>query len=97
MDYLATSVIIAVVAIGFYYSYGVFFEDLQDEFNSTRASIAIVSSIMTFSQNIMAFATGWSVDKYGPRITIAAGGILFFVLDLSQAALPVVYYSYISF
>jgi len=31
---------------------------------------------MNFSQTIVGLATGWAVDKYGPRLTVGIGGIL---------------------
>ena len=65
------------MAFGFYYSFGIFFKDLQRDFGSTRADIALIASIMTFSHNIVAFASGWATDKYGPRIPVIVGGILF--------------------
>jgi len=74
---LATGMLVAIIVFGFLYSFGVFFKDLQTEFNATRASIAIIASLMNLSQNAVAILTGWATDKYGPRITVATCGVLF--------------------
>jgi len=74
---LATGMSVAIIAFGFFYSFGVFFKDLQAEFNTTRASIAIIASLMNFFQASVGFFSGWATDKYGPRITVAVSGVLF--------------------
>lgn len=74
---LVTGFLLMVTGYSFYYSFGVFFEDLQIEFGSTRASIALIASIMTSLNSGLAFPAGWVTDKYGPRIIVAIGGFLF--------------------
>jgi len=74
---LVTGFLLMVTGYSFYYSFGVFFEDLQIEFGSTRASIALIASIITSLNSGLAFPAGWITDKYGPRIIVAIGGFLF--------------------
>jgi len=76
---LATGMAVATVCFGFFYSFGVFFTDLQADFNSTRAGIAIIASMMSLFQSLMGFLSGWATDKYGPRLAVIVTGILFSV------------------
>lgn len=73
---LATGFLVVFIAFGFYYSFGIFFQDLQSEFSASRAEISLIASILTFTLNIMGLASGWATDKYGPRIVVGIGGIL---------------------
>jgi len=68
--------LVAFIAFGFYQSFGVFFQDLQNEFGASRAEISLVASILAFTFSIMGLTYGWVTDKYGPRIAVGIGGIL---------------------
>ncbi len=74
---LASGFVVAAIIYGFYYSFGVYFTSLQQDFGANRASIALISSIIIGLQNGMGFFSGWVVDKYGPRLIVIIGGTLF--------------------
>jgi len=73
---LATGCLVTLIAWGFYYSFGVFFRDIQIEFGTNRAEISLVASILIFTSSTMGLASGWATDKYGPRIPVGIGGVL---------------------
>ena len=75
---LATAVLVSIVGFGFYYSFGVFLQDLQNDFGASRAEISLIASILIFTCNSMGLIWGWVADKYGPRFVIGMGGILVF-------------------
>jgi len=57
-----------------HYSFGIFFKPLAAEFNWTRAMTSGAFSLYMLSRGGFGILTGWATDKYGPRITIGAGG-----------------------
>jgi MFS family permease len=72
---LATSFLTTFISWGFYYSFGVFFQSLQTEFNANRADISLISSILIFTMYMMGLFYGWAIDKYDSRISEGIGGI----------------------
>jgi MFS family permease len=72
---------VAIVAYAVHYSYGVFFNPLAVEFGWTRAMTSGAFSLYMLSRGGFGIVTGWATDKYGPRITVVAGG-LFIALGL---------------
>jgi MFS transporter, OFA family, oxalate/formate antiporter len=64
------------VAYGAQFSFGVFFCALLEEFGWSRAALSGVFSVYTFSYGTLAFVSGGLTDRWGPRVVIAAGGIL---------------------
>lgn len=85
---LATTTMTSLLVWGFYYSLGVFFEDLQRTFNANRADVSLVSSICIFTVYIMSMAYGWATDRFSPRIVLGIGGVFSFfgLLFASRAA-----------
>ena len=69
--------LVCIVAYGFFYAFGVFFQDIQAAFQGDRASIALIASIMTVSMSVSTFLWGWLSDKYGPRMNLTIAGLLF--------------------
>ena len=73
---LATGCVVALFAWGFYYSFGVFFRDIQGDFGASRAEVSLVASILICTVSLMGVVYGWATDKYGPRLPVGLGGIL---------------------
>jgi len=65
---------VAIVAYAVHYSFGIFFKPLAAEFGWTRAMTSLAFSLYMLSRGGFGILTGWATDKYGPRITVAAGG-----------------------
>ncbi len=66
---------VAIVAYAVHYSYGIFFNSLAAEFKWTRGMTSGAFSLYMLSRGGFGILTGWATDKYGPRLTVAAGGI----------------------
>lgn len=84
---LGTVFLASLLAWGFYYSFGVFFDDLQRTFGANRADVSLISSIFIFTLYITCFFYGWAVDRFSPRILTIFGGLFLFAgLILSSRA-----------
>jgi OFA family oxalate/formate antiporter-like MFS transporter len=78
------------VMMGVTSSFGVFFKSFENAFGLTRATTsAILSGRMVFSC-VFAFAGGWAIDRYGPRIVFSVMGffigVSFILTGLTNAA-----------
>ncbi len=74
---VAVCLVIMTTAYGVSYSFGVFFKPLQDDFGWSRAATSSIFSFYQMSHNVLGLLAGWATDRYGPRITVALGGIVF--------------------
>ncbi|MFC1593239.1 MFS transporter, partial [Candidatus Omnitrophota bacterium] len=72
--------IIGIINIGIYLSFGVFFKSIEAEFVLTRAVTSGVFSIFALLCCVTAILGGWALDKYGPR---RIGSIMGFFTGLS--------------
>jgi len=61
---------------GLFYSFGVFFKHLQQEFGWSRALTSTVHSLHMVFFPISALIIGWLTDKYGPRLPLIGGATL---------------------
>jgi MFS family permease len=94
---VAACLITTIMAYGVHYSFGVFFKPLQDEFDWSRTVTSSVFSFYQISHTVLGLLAGWATDRYGPRITIALGGIALgvgLVLTSQVNALWQLYISY---
>jgi sugar phosphate permease len=63
--------------IGFlYYTFGVFAVPLQEKFGWDRAQIYLVQTMWAVVMACLAFGVGWFIDRFGPRLLMACGGVL---------------------
>ncbi|MCH9675567.1 MAG: MFS transporter [Gammaproteobacteria bacterium] len=74
---VAASLVIGVTAYGTYFSFTLFYPLLVEEFGWSRTAISGVLSVGLVAYGGFALLMGWCADRFGPRITIAAGGVLF--------------------
>ena len=71
---VGTGLLISAILIGTRQSYGIFFKSIESDFGLTRAETSgIFSAFMALCALSSAFG-GWALDKFGPKITIAAMG-----------------------
>lgn len=74
---VVASSFILVIMHGIHSTYGVFFNSLQKEFSSDRATIAGANSLAFFLEGLFAVALGKLTDRFGPRTVIATSGLIF--------------------
>lgn len=67
------------VTLGIAYSFGAFFADMADEFDSTRAATSVVFGLTTFAFFWLSLITGRLADRFGPRPVLATGALFLFV------------------
>ncbi len=70
------SLAVTTTAFGVLYSFGVFFKLWLNEWGCSRAYLSGVFSLAFFVYGISSFFMGNLTDRYGPRKTIAVGGII---------------------
>lgn len=74
--------------IGLLFSYGLFFNPLQQEFGWSRTFLSSASSLSFFIMGVLAIFAGRMNDKYGPRFVLGVSGVAYgigFIL-LSQVS-----------
>lgn len=74
---VTASLFILVIMHGIHSTYGVFFNSLQKELGSDRATISGASSLAFFLEGLFAIALGKLTDKFGPRAVVASCGLIF--------------------
>jgi MFS family permease len=74
---VATTFIIMFVNWGLYITFGVFFDPMLNEFHWTRAMISGAYSLSSIVHGVLAIVMGGLNDRFGPRIVVTCGGILF--------------------
>ncbi len=92
---LAAAFMTTTVGWGIYYSFAVFFKDLQSTFNANRAEISIAASIFIGTFFTMGVIYGWIIDKYSPRIMVGLGGLAVFVGMFISSRATVVWQLYV--
>ncbi|MCX8126708.1 MAG: MFS transporter, partial [Dehalococcoidia bacterium] len=60
---------------GAYYSFGVFFKPVLNEFGWTRAMVSAAFSMATIVIGLLAIVTGRMTDRFGPRIANSICGV----------------------
>ena len=70
------STLILTLGLGMLQSFGVFFKPIASEFQWTRDVTAAAFSIFGVVEAIVTPASGFFVDRYGPRTVLAISGIL---------------------
>ncbi len=72
---VAVFFIVGITLYGIYYSFGFFFKSIESEFNLTRAATSAIASANLMLAGICAFAAGWALDRYGPKMVVLLMGI----------------------
>jgi len=67
--------VISTIVYGLNQSFGVFFKLLGADFRLTRAETSAIVSTQNIFGTIVAFTTGWALDKFGPRIIVLIIGV----------------------
>lgn len=74
---VAAGLVVGACGYGTYYSFTLFYVHLVAEFGWSRTAISGAMSLGLVAYGFFALPMGWCVDRFGPRATVMAGGILF--------------------
>ncbi len=87
---VSSFLVISTMVYGLTQSFGVFFKLLGANFGLTRAETSAIVSTQSIFGTLVAFAAGWALDKFGPRmIVLIIGASLGLALVLtSQTTAP---------
>jgi MFS family permease len=71
---VAAAFLVALVAYGVQYSFGIFLKPVAADFGWSRTLVSGAVSLFEFSRGALAIFSGWATDRYGPGKTVAFGG-----------------------
>ena len=74
---MIASLLILLLTVGFFISFGVFLTPLHAEFGWSRMAISAAYSVGCFVSGTCAIIFGRICDKYGPREILTIGGVVF--------------------
>jgi MFS family permease len=93
----ATCFGIQAVGIGTYFSYGVLFNPLIDEFGWSRASISGAASMAFLLMGFLGIGVGRLNDRFGPRVLMTVSGVFFGMGYLLMSRLETIWQLYLFF
>jgi MFS family permease len=73
---LGLCLILVTVTYGIRFSFGVFFQPLEQDFEWTRTVTSTVFSVYMLLGSVFAVLGGWIADRYGPRVVFLVMGFL---------------------
>lgn len=73
---VAASFPLIAISYGALYAFGVFLLPFQEYFSASAAVISGAYSTSILMYTAFGIPSGWVVDKYGPKVTTIAGGLL---------------------
>ncbi len=86
---------ILLITRGGLYSFGVFFEPMLVEFGWTRALTSGAYSLNMFLHGLLVIGAGKLNDRFGPRLVLTAGGLLWGLGYLLMSQVSVVWQLYL--
>jgi MFS family permease len=69
--------VVGVCGYGTYFSFTLFYAHLVAEFGWSHTVVSGAMSVGIVSYGLFSLPMGWSADRFGPRITVVVGGLLF--------------------
>ena len=91
---LAIGVLCMVMIANLQYGWNLFVNPISHAHHWSRAAINVAFSLFVVTETWLVPVESWCVDRFGPRIVVAAGGVLValaWVLDSLAASLPMLY------
>ncbi len=86
---VAASFAIQLICVGTYFTYGIFFKHLLNEFGWSRATISGASSVTMLFVGLMGIFSGRLNDRLGPRVIMVVSGLFlgggYLLMSLLQA------------
>ncbi|HEX2171675.1 MAG TPA: MFS transporter, partial [Dehalococcoidia bacterium] len=71
------SLVIGTTAYGVYYSFTLFYPEMVRELGWSRGETSGAITLGLVAYGLFALPMGWLLDRFGPKVTIGAGGFLF--------------------
>lgn len=71
-----TGLVVWILSVGHYYTFGVFFKPVSAQFGWSRTLTSLASSITIFVFGTLSIIAGSFTDKYGPRIVVSVSGAI---------------------
>lgn len=91
------SLALTTTSFGVLYAFGIFFKNWMSEWGCSRAFLSGVFSIAFVVYGIASFFMGNLTDRFGPRKTIACGGLIMGMGAVSTALLSIAWPLYLTF
>ena len=91
---LATGIVCMVMIANLQYGWTLFVNPIDAKHHWGRAAIQVAFSIFVATETWLVPVEGWFVDRFGPRIVVAVGGVLVAVawtIDSMASTLPMLY------
>jgi OFA family oxalate/formate antiporter-like MFS transporter len=91
---LVTGIICMVMIANLQYGWTLFVTPIDTKYHWGRAAIQVAFSIFVATETWLVPVEGWFVDRFGPRIVVAVGGVLVAVawtIDSLASTLPLLY------
>ena len=85
------------LAYGFWYSYSVFLVAFLREFGWSRSVVAGAFSVLVVGHGVSGPLLGWLVERFGPRVVIASGGVVLSAALFIGAHVSAVWHLYLTF
>jgi MFS family permease len=80
-----------------FYSFGVFFKPMAEEFGTSRANTSAVFSITACIYNLLGIVSGHLSDRFGPRPVVIAGAIAMGIGLITTAFIDRLWMGYITY
>jgi MFS family permease len=88
---------IQAIGIGTYYTYGVLFNPLLDEFGWSRTSISGAASMAFLLMGFLGMGVGRLNDRFGPRVLMTVSGVFFGLGYFLMSSLESIWQLYLFF
>jgi MFS family permease len=69
--------VVGVSGYGTYFSFTLFYAHLVAEFGWSHTVVSGAMAVGIVSYGLFSLPMGWSADRFGPRVTVVIGGLLF--------------------
>jgi MFS family permease len=71
------SLVVGVCGYGTFFSFTLFYPHLVSEFGWSRVVISGAMSVGLVTYGLFSLPMGWCADRFGPRVTVVLGGLMF--------------------
>ena len=93
---IAAGAVVMLIAGFFFYGFGTFFTEFQDEFGWTAAATSIGFSLRSEVGGIAAPLVGWALDRYPPRRLLQAGLVVTAIGCAAMSAMQELWHFYVA-